>query len=89
MRYLVTERRGWCDETGAIRAHEVAYTVRPFEGKRPKGRVYESGDIWIFDELLYESDRPPFGWAFRVETCQHIVGCGKVPADWRAIEERA
>lgn len=87
MRYLLNERRTWRDETGAEHTHEVSYTVRPFEGKRPKGRVYSNGDIWIFDELLYESDRPPFGWAFAAQTCMHIVGCGKVSAGWLAIGE--
>jgi hypothetical protein len=85
-RYRVTERRRWIEDNGVEHFHEAAYIVRLFEGKRPKGRVYEGGDMWVFDSLISETDKPPHIWAWKVETTSHIVGTGKVPANWELVE---
>lgn len=84
-RYQVTQRRRWRDDSGAERFHETVVIVRRFEGKRPEGRVWSNGDIYEFDSLISERDRPPHIWADRVETSKYIVATGRVPDDWIAI----
>ncbi|OYD64864.1 UNVERIFIED_ORG: hypothetical protein BDU10_7485 [Burkholderia sp. CF145] len=86
-RYRVTEQRKWIDDKRVEHIHEAVFIVKPFEGKRPKGRVYEDCDMWTFDSLISETGKPPTRWAWHVETSCFMVGIGKVPAEWKLIEE--
>ncbi|MFL9933632.1 hypothetical protein P0D88_31550 [Paraburkholderia sp. RL18-103-BIB-C] len=85
-RYRVTERLRWLDDNNVEHFHEATFFVKPFEGKRPKGRVYENGDMWMFDGMVSETDKPPYIWAWKVETTSIITGAGKVPANWELVE---
>jgi hypothetical protein len=86
-RYRVSEQRRWKDDSGIEHIHEAVFVVKPFEGKRPKGRVYENCDMWTFDSLISETGKPPYLWAWNVETTSFLVGIGEVPADWDLIED--